>query len=256
MADTQLRTVVRHLHKLVRPHSDGGSSDGKLLQRFVSQHDEVAFEVLVWRHGAMVWNVCRRLLRSTQDAEDAFQASFLALLRAARSIRAGTAIGGWLYKVAYRVALKAKARAANRARRETPGVDLLFAEPTEPDLLWRDLRPVLDEEINRLRSQYRLPLVLCYLEGKTTTEAAQLLGCPRGTVATRLAWARQRLRARLTRRGLTLSSTAVLATLLSEHALSASLPGGALGLRHQRRHALPHGRGSCGNGAGNDQLAS
>jgi RNA polymerase sigma factor (sigma-70 family) len=188
-----------------------------------STRDEAAFEVLIWRHGPMVWNVCQRLLHHQHDIEDAFQATFLAFVREAGSIRERTSLGGWLYRVAYRVALKAKSRAARHARHETHGVELLPAKPAQPETFWRDLRPVLDEEVNRLPLKYRLPLVLCYLEGKTTDEAAQELGCPRGTVATRLAWARERLRRRLTRRGLAIS-TGVMATSLSQNAASATLP--------------------------------
>jgi RNA polymerase sigma factor (sigma-70 family) len=223
MASTALRSVIRHLHRLVGAGPAGGLADADLLQRFLSQRDEAAFEVLVWRHGPMVWNVCQRLLHHPHDTEDAFQATFLAFVRKAGSIRERTSLSSWLYKVAYRVALKAKARAARHARRETQGVELLPAKPVQPETVWRDLRPVLDDEVNRLPLKYRLPLVLCYLEGKTTDEAAQELGCPRGTVATRLAWARERLRRRLTRRGLAVSA-GVLATSLSQNAASATLP--------------------------------
>src|SRR6266852_2005742 len=121
MTSTALRSVIRHLYRLVGAGPVGGLADADLLQRFLSQRDEAAFEVLVWRHGPMVWNVCQRLLHHHHDAEDAFQATFLAFVREADSIRTRTSLSGWLYKVAYRVALKAKARAARQARHETQG---------------------------------------------------------------------------------------------------------------------------------------
>src|SRR5262249_4735029 len=154
--------------------------------------------------GLLVLNVCRRVLRDEDDAEDAFQATFLVLARRARSIRRGESLGSWLYKVAYRAALAARA-ARKRAGRRTPLADLPAPEPAD-DPVGRAPRPVLDEEVSRLPDKYRAPFVLCYLEGKTTDEAAEPLGCPRGTVGTRLAWARERLRSRLARRGVALSA--------------------------------------------------
>src|SRR5262249_1941921 len=160
---------------------------------YVTSRDELAFEVIVRRHGAMVWNVCRRVLRHHQDAEDAFQATFLTLARKAHAIGKRESVASWLHKVAYRAALGAM---ASRARRttvpETAAMDLPAADETG-GLLWRDLRPALDEEICRLPEKYRGPFILCYVEGKTNEEAARELRCPKGTVATRLAWARERL---------------------------------------------------------------
>src|SRR5947208_16039345 len=160
MANTALRTFIRHLHRLVGTGSVGGLADADLLQRFLSQRDEAAFEVLVWRHGPMVWNVCQRVLHHQHDAEDAFQATFLAFMRKASTIRQHTSLSSWLYKVAYRVALKAKARMDQRARHETYEVEMLPAKPAPSENLWQDLRPVLDEELNRLPLKYRLPFVL------------------------------------------------------------------------------------------------
>jgi RNA polymerase sigma factor (sigma-70 family) len=220
MADVGLGKVIRHLRRSLDRGDAGGLSDGELLGRVVGQHDPAAFEVLVWRHGALVLGLCRRLLRHEQEAEDAFQATFLILLRKAGSIGKGQALASWLYKVAFRVALRLRAR--RRSRRERPTVDVAAAEAT-PELVWRDLRPVLDEEVNGLPERYRAPFVLCYLGGLTNEEAARQLGCPRGTVLSRLAWARQRLRDRLARRGLALSS-ATLAAALSAPAASAAPP--------------------------------
>src|SRR5262249_10506792 len=165
--------------------------------------DEAAFEVLVWRYGPLVLGVCRRVLRHEQDAEDAFQATFLTLARKAAAVARGEALGGWLYRVAYRVALRARCRAGRRAGYERSGAEGLAREA--PAGVWPDVRLVLDEEVSRLPARYRLPFILCCLEGKTHRAAAAALGCPAGTVASRLAWARRRLRDRLSRRGVDLS---------------------------------------------------
>jgi RNA polymerase sigma factor (sigma-70 family) len=215
MAHRPLHTLLGRLRKAAAAHG-GGQTDGQLLERFVRGRDEAAFEALLRRHGPMVWSVCRRLLRHEQDAEDTFQAAFLILARKARSIGKREAVGSWLYRVAYRTALRARARAAERAAREQPVVDLPAAEAV-PDLIWRDLRPVLDEEVNRLPERYRSAFVLCYLEGRTNAEAARELGCPEGTILSRLFWARRRLRSRLARRGVLLSG-GTLAGLLAEQA--------------------------------------
>src|SRR5262249_24569164 len=158
-------------------------------ERFVRRRDEAAFEALVWRHAPLVLGVCRRVLRHEQDAEDAFQATFLTLVRKARSIGRKQSVGSWLYKVAYRAAVQAKAAAGRRAAREKPWAGEPAGEPSE-DVIWRDLRPVLDEEVGRLPARYRVPFVLCYLNGKTSAEAAREIGCPAGTIMSRLAWAR------------------------------------------------------------------
>jgi RNA polymerase sigma factor (sigma-70 family) len=220
MAERSLPTLLRCLRRLADAPGSGTLTDGQLLERFVTSRDEAAFELLVWRHGPMVLSVCRRLLPCAQDAEDAFQAAFFVLARKATSITRREGVGGWLYRVAYRAALRARAGAARLARHEQPAVDLDTAE-APADVPRSDLRPVLDEEINRLPEKYRLAVVLCYLEGKTNQEAAQHLGCPEGTVASRLARGRERLRTRLTRRGVTLS-VAALAAVLSRKAASAA----------------------------------
>jgi RNA polymerase sigma factor (sigma-70 family) len=220
MADAPLRAVIRRLSSRLGVREAGTQDDADLLRRFLDHRDETAFEVLVWRHGTMVLGVCQRLLRDAHAAEDAFQATFLALAREAGRVARGESVGGWLYRVAYRVALKAKARDLRRGERERqrPGPP---ASPAPEDAAWRDLRLVLDDEINRLPSKYRQPVVLCYLEGKTNVEAARELGCPAGTVATRLAWARRRLRSRLTRRGVALPAVALPAALGADGARAA-----------------------------------
>jgi RNA polymerase sigma factor (sigma-70 family) len=222
MPERPFSSLLRHLQRLAGAAESGVLADGQLLERFVRSRDEAAFEVLVWRHGPMIWGLCRRLLRQDSDAEDAFQATFLTLLRKAASISKRASVASWLYKVAYRVALAARARAAKRASQEQAVVTESMAA-VEQDPVWRDLRPVLDEEVNRLPEKYRVPFLLCYLEGKTLDEAAEQLGCPRGTVGTRLARARERLRGRLTRRGVTLSVGA-LSLVLTERLALAALP--------------------------------
>jgi cobalt-zinc-cadmium efflux system membrane fusion protein len=202
---------LRHLQRAVGP-GDGGASDAQLLECFVSRRDDAAFEVLVWRHGGMVLNICGRLLRQAEDAEDVFQATFLALARRAGSIGKRESLGSWLYKVAYRLALRVRARAAREAALcqsvPEPQARGLAESDAGPDL-----RPLLDDEINRLPEKYRAAVILYYLQGKTTEEAARQLGCARGTVCSRLSWARQRLRSRLIRRGLALGAVGLGVTL-------------------------------------------
>jgi RNA polymerase sigma factor (sigma-70 family) len=222
MTSGERSPVTSYLRRMVSLPCAGGLSDAELLQQFVAKRDEAAFEVLVWRHGPKVLGVCRHVLRHEQDAEDAFQATFLVLVRKAGSIGKRQAVGSWLSRVAYRVALRAKVEGDKRAVRETKTPELA-ASVRPPDLLWRDLRPILDEEVNRLPAKYRAPFILCYVDGKTNEEAAQELGCPKGTVLSRLAWARERLRTRLTRRGLTLSA-GLLAAALTTNAAEAGIP--------------------------------
>jgi RNA polymerase sigma factor (sigma-70 family) len=219
MASGPLRTLLHHLHRLSAP-GPGGLTDAQLLERFVAERDEAAFEVLVWRHGPLVYNVCRRVLGHADDVEDAFQATFLALVRKAAAIRNRAALGGWLYQVAHRVALRALA--ARRPTEPYPDADLAAPEASGASA-GCDLRPVLDEEVRRLPAKYRDAVVLFYLSGHTTEEAARQLGCPRGTVLSRLAWARERLRQRLARRGVALPAGALAAWLAREGA-SASAP--------------------------------
>jgi RNA polymerase sigma factor (sigma-70 family) len=218
----QESSVLSYLRNLVRPGGTGETGDAQLLDRFVTCRDEAAFAELVRRHGPMVLGVCRRVLQQEQDVEDAFQATFLVLVRKARALRSLPVLGSWLHGVASRVAGKALVAAARRRAREARAL-VRQAEVPENELLWRDLRPVLDEEVERLPERFRAPFLLCYLQGKTNEEAAQELGCPKGTILSRLATARERLRVRLGRRGVTLSATMLLA-LLSERASAAVLP--------------------------------
>jgi RNA polymerase sigma-70 factor (ECF subfamily) len=202
----------------------GGLSDGELLECFIACREEAAFEALVRRHGPMVLGVCRRVLGHGHDAEDAFQATFLVLVRKAASIVPRELVGSWLYGVAYRTALKAKAAIARRRARERQARPVSRRE-ADDDLVWRDLRALLDQELSRLPDKYRVPIVLCHLEGKSRREVARLLGWPEGTLSSRLAAARAMLARRLARRhGLALSAAGV-AAALSQGAASAGVPG-------------------------------
>ena len=219
MADGDLHAFVHNLCQRLSAGSAAGLSDAELLGRWTAGRDEAAFELLLRRHAPLVLGVCRRLLPHPQDVEDAFQAVFLLLVRKATAIRRGASVAGWLYRVAYRVALRARSA---RPRLPCALPDDLAALPASADeeLVWRDLRPVLDEEVCALPEKYRSAFVLCHLQGKTNQEAADVLGCPLGTVLSRLSWARQRLRSRLARRGLAVS-TAVLGEVLARNAAAA-----------------------------------
>lgn len=197
---------------------DAALRDGELLGRFVDRRDEAALAALVNRHGPMVWGVCRRLL-GHHDAEDAFQATFIVLVKKASSIAQRELVGNWLYGVAHQTALEAR-RAASR-RKEVQVMEMPDAEA--PQDRWHDLQPLLDEELSRLPDHYRAVIVLSDLEGKTRKEIALQLGCPEGTVASRLVRARSMLAKRLTRRGVALSGGA-LAAALSRNVASAGMP--------------------------------
>src|SRR5262249_24070680 len=212
MTGGPIATVLQYLRNFVdRPLAED-TSDAQLLERFALHSDEAAFEALVRRFGPMVWGVCRRVLTDEHAVEDAFKATFLVLVRKASSIRKREVVGSWLYGVAYRTATKARLNAAGWYAREKRIPKMVAADPAR-ETAAPDSRSVLDEELSRPPAKYRDPLVLCYLEGHTNEEAARKLGCPCGTIFTRLARARDRLRDRLTRRGVALSAAA-LATAL------------------------------------------
>ena len=176
----------------------GDLPDQQLLERFTASddRDELLFDALIERHGPMVLRVCCRLLDDTNDAEDAFQATFLVLLRQARSIRHKGSLAAWLHGVALRVASRARADSARRRRIERQVIRQTAERNGEPDR--QDLRAMIDLELARLPEKYREPIVLCYLEELTHEGAAERLGWPVGTVRGRLARARDLLRSRLT----------------------------------------------------------
>jgi RNA polymerase sigma factor (sigma-70 family) len=203
MSDRHVATLAEFVRRLAEPAWAAELTDGELLERFLARRDGAAFAALVRRHGPAVLGVCRRLLHHPQDAEDAFQATFLLLVHRAGSIRKRRSVGSWLYGVARRVAVRAR---SDRTRRRQVEQHALPRPAPEGAHEWagREFRSVLEEEAARLPERCRLPFVLCYLEGKTNAEAARLLGCPKGTVLSRLARARELLRGRLSRRGLAL----------------------------------------------------
>ncbi|HEY7423501.1 MAG TPA: sigma-70 family RNA polymerase sigma factor [Gemmataceae bacterium] len=220
MASTRQHPILNYLRRVLGTPASGGVSDAELLHRFVKERDESAFELLLWRHAAMVLHVCRQVLCDAQAAEDAFQATFLVLVRKAGSISRRESLGSWLYRVAYRAALKA--RAQDKKHTSTPAeLDRLEAPPDAEDAGQRELRRLICEEVNRLPAKYRAPIVACFFEGKTHEEAAKQLGWPRGTVAGRLARARDLLRQRLTRRGVALSAVALMTALSARTAQAA-----------------------------------
>ncbi len=200
MGTRALHTLIRHLHQAAGPPGDGTLTDGELLKRWAVYRDQAAFELLLWRHGPMVLGTCRRLLTDPHAADDAFQAAWLVLVRKAGSVRRPEALAAWLHRVAVRVALRARAGAARQRGRERPGLVEAPAPALPDDAAERDLRAVLDDEIDRLPGDQRRAFVLCCLEGKGYAEVAAQLGRPLGTVASWAARARQRLRVRLARR--------------------------------------------------------
>lgn len=222
MPTSSVNEKLDRLCRTARLTDDGEETDGRLLGDFVSRHDEVAFASLVRRHGPMVLGVCRRSLGHWQDAEDALQATFIVLARKAATIRPREQLGNWLYGVAYRTALEARRLAVRRRAKESQ-VENMPDPAVKPEEPWHDLRAVLDEELNRLPAKFRLPIVLCDLEGRTRKEVARQLGLPDGTLSNRLAAARRRLAKRLTRRGVTLSASAM-AVGLSQLGVSARVP--------------------------------
>jgi RNA polymerase sigma factor (sigma-70 family) len=219
MESQALGAAVRRLREVVLPPI---TPDADLVRAVGARRDPAAFELIVRRHGPLVLGVCRRVLRDPADADDAFQATFLVLLRKAGSLRRPDRLSGWLHQVAHRTARKLRALRLARGKRQTDLFDVPAGE-TPAEIVWRELRPIFDAELDRLPDRLRLPAVLCLLEGQSKAEAARSLGWPEGTVSGRLQRARERLRARLAARGLTLSAGAF-ATALFEAAGSAGVP--------------------------------
>jgi RNA polymerase sigma factor (sigma-70 family) len=226
MPTSRMSQVLHTLERALLARNGAGLSDGQLLERFASRGDQAAFEALVRRHGPMVWGVCRRVLRKHHDIEDAFQATFLVLVRRAGRVLPREMVANWLYGVAHQTALKARATAARRWRRERQVATMPEPEMAADDT-WDDIQPLLDRELSRLPDKYRTLIVLCDLEGKTRKEVARHLKLPEGTVAGRLARARALLARRLAPHRAALSSAA-LSVLLSREAASASVPAPVL----------------------------
>jgi RNA polymerase sigma factor (sigma-70 family) len=226
MAASQLSEVLQHLRRAVLLRDGTGRTDAQLLNDFVSRHDPAALAALVSRHGSMVWGVCRRVLGNHHDAEDAFQATFLVLVRKAAAIASPELLANWLYGVAHQTALKARATAARRRTRERQVNQMPEPAATEPEI-WHALQALLDQELSRLPDKYRVAIVLCDLEGKTRKEAARELGVPEGTLAARVTRGRVMLAKRLTRHGLAVSGGG-LGVILAQNAASAGVPASVL----------------------------
>jgi RNA polymerase sigma factor (sigma-70 family) len=226
MPAAQAGAILRHIHYLAGNSSADEPADAELLRRFVTMRDETAFATLLRRHGRLVWGVCRRVLQHEQQAEDAFQATFLVLARRPECIQKGTSLASFLYGVAYRVAVRIqqderKRRSCERQRCAMP------ASSVVSEAAWRELQALLDEELMRLPEKLRAPFVLCCLEGKSRDEAACELGWKQGTVSSRIAKARSRLQQRLARRGVTLAAV-LCAADLGQHTAQGALREAAL----------------------------
>lgn len=222
MTTAQMGMVIRRLRRAEAWKDRSAWTDGQLLASFIDAEDQAAFEALVRRHGPMVFGVCRRVVRHHHDAEDAFQATFLVLARKASFVRPRERVANWLHGVALRIAMKARTAAARRGGRERQVDDMPEPEAVQQDA-WSDLQPLLDQELNGLPENYRLPILLCDLQGKTIKEATRRLGWPQGTLAGRLARGRKLLARRLANRGIMLSA-ASMAALISHDAASAAVP--------------------------------
>jgi RNA polymerase sigma factor (sigma-70 family) len=223
MARASLNGFLRCLTRGMAAETLADHSDRQLVERALAKRDEAAFQVIVCRHGPMVYRVCWRVLEHPQDAEDAFQATFLVLAQKLPTLRKDASLASWLHGIAHRVALKAKAEVAARRRRER-----LASQPSTrlpDDVTWGELRSALDGELSRLPDKWRQPLILCYLEGRTQEESANQLGWSKSTLRRRLAEARTALARRLKRRGIVLPA-ALSAVLLSDClAWAAPVPG-------------------------------
>jgi RNA polymerase sigma factor (sigma-70 family) len=238
---------VREFHRLLSGGTTAGLTDRELLERFTARRGEAAesaFAALVDRHGPMVLGACQRILRDPAEAQDAYQATFLVLVRKAGSVRVGPSLGPWLYGVSVRVARRARndvARRRVRERADSEPMDAPANEATRGD----DLRDVIDEELRRLPVRYRSAIVLCHLEGLSHEEAARRLSCPVGTVRSRLARGRDLLRPRLIRRGLAPAAAASAANL-SARSLRAAVPDDLFASTARAAARLAEGRALTG----------
>ncbi len=225
MKASSAQMVLDCLRRAVQPE-DPGLTDGQLLRVYASRRDETAFTTLVRRHGPMVLAVCRRMIHHAEDAEDAFQATFVILARKGHRIHGRQTIGGWLHGVAYRVALDVRRRVAQRQAKEHQVEDM--PHPTVlPEETSRDLLALLDRELARLPDKYRLPVVLCELEGRSRKEAALQLGLPEGTLSSRLATARKTLARRMAGYGAAVTA-GTLEVLFASEACAACVPASLL----------------------------
>jgi RNA polymerase sigma factor (sigma-70 family) len=213
MARTQVQAALRQFRWSLQAEQLRRLSDAELLDCFVRDRNEPAFALLVERHGRLVWSACRQVLRHDEDAEDAYQAAFLVLVRRAASIRKGQTVACWLYRVASRIARDLAMDRVKRRRREAK-VSRAQAAPATQEFAWQELQELLQKELAHLPEKYQAPFVLCCLDGKSKAEAARQLGWKEGTVSSRLAHARKRMQQGLARRGVALASVLCAAELL------------------------------------------
>jgi RNA polymerase sigma factor (sigma-70 family) len=223
MSHSALAAGLRHLRNVIASQHYREDSDEQLLHTFAAQRDDSAFAALVRRHGPMVLNVCRRVLGQEQDAEDAFQATFLVLAQSAATLRKKASLASFLHGTAHRLALSVKRAAARRRKHESQVAARPSVDPAN-DLSWREVRALVDEEIARLPEKYRSAFILCCLEELSRAEAAQRLGVNENTLSSRLAEARKRLSQRLACRGVELTAVLAAASTLATQAASALSP--------------------------------
>ncbi len=214
MKTVKARMIFNCLRRAVQP-SGAGLTDGQLLRQYFAQRDETAFAALVRRHGPMVLAVCRRLLGRAEDAEDAFQAAFVVLARKGHRVAGQPTVGGWLHGVAYHVALNVRDRVARRQAKERQ-VEIMPQPLVMPEEDHSELLAALDREVARLPEKYRLPVVLCELEGRSRKEAARQIGCPEGTLSSRLGRARKMLARRMVVHGAAGAGASLTAMFASE----------------------------------------
>ncbi len=237
MADRQVLLLIRRLHTLSGAGPASEPADATLLGCYRDSGDAAALDSLVRRHGPLVLRVARRVLANAHDVDDVFQATFLVLARRASSIRKGESLASWLHGVAYRLALKVRAMAARRQAIERRAAPREMADPLA-EMTARELLGLIDEELRRMPEKYRAAVLLCCVEGRTHAEAARQLGCPLGTLRSRLERGRELLGARLARRGVS-PAAPLLACLSAAGAVPVVLPsGGMLGSASPRAAAL------------------
>jgi RNA polymerase sigma factor (sigma-70 family) len=212
MHNAQLGRVVRYLHEVIAPHNYLDRPDSDLLRAFLMQSDQAAFSAIVKRHGPLVLGVCRRTLHQLQDAEDAFQGTFLILARQAGSIRKAESLASWLHGVAYRMSRAVRRAAARRRKHE--GRAPARPAPNPPwTVAWQEVQLVVDEETQRLPALYREAFILCCLENRSCADVARNLGQNEATIRGRVGRARRQLQKRLAKRGISLAAVLSIVSL-------------------------------------------
>jgi RNA polymerase sigma factor (sigma-70 family) len=241
MAIASFSATLQRLHRLLDGGAVAGLSDAQLMERFAGRRDEAAFEALVSRHGAMVWSVCRGVLGNREDSEDAFQETFLVLIRHAARIDVRDSLAGWLHQVARRIAVEA-AESARRRRARERVIAERCANGSLGDFAYDNVASLIHQEIERLPEKYRVAILLCDIEDLTRDEASGRLGWPSGTVAGRLARGRRMLRDRLVRRGVQISMGPLIVISTIARASAAALESPTRAVMALARGAAVSGR--------------